>query len=201
MANQEHLDLLMQGTFVWNVWRLANLPIAPNLYKADLRGARLKGARLRETDLREADLSGAGLSYADLREANLSYANLSYADLSYANLRHAQTHQTIFNNLDLRRVKRLETVHHTGPSGITTSTLERSQGDIPEIFLRGAGLSDPFITYARSLTNTPTQSHICFLSYSSQDQDFTERLYTDLQSKGVRCWFAPKKSKAGDYYR
>ena len=31
----------------------------------------------------------------------------------------------------------------------------------------------------------------CFISYSSKDQDFAERLYADLQNKGVRCWFAP----------
>ena len=26
---------------------------------------------------------------------------------------------------------------------------------------------------------------------SSTDQEFAERLYSDLQAKGVRCWFAP----------
>jgi hypothetical protein len=31
----------------------------------------------------------------------------------------------------------------------------------------------------------------CFISYSSKDQDFAERLHADLQNKGVRCWFAP----------
>jgi TIR domain len=31
----------------------------------------------------------------------------------------------------------------------------------------------------------------CFMSYSSKDHDFAERLQADLQNKGVRCWFAP----------
>jgi hypothetical protein len=31
----------------------------------------------------------------------------------------------------------------------------------------------------------------CFISYSSKDQNFAERLHADLQDKGVRCWFAP----------
>jgi len=30
-----------------------------------------------------------------------------------------------------------------------------------------------------------------FISYSSKDQAFAERLHADLQNKGVRCWFAP----------
>jgi hypothetical protein len=57
----------------------------------------------------------------------------------------------------LHQIKGLETIHHIGPSGISTSTLERSEGDIPEVFLRGAGLSDSFITYARSLVQRPIQ--------------------------------------------
>src|SRR4051812_32565389 len=30
---------------------------------------------------------------------------------------------------------------------------------------------------------------LCFISYSSQDQEFAKRLHADLQDKGVRCWF------------
>jgi hypothetical protein len=37
----------------------------------------------------------------------------------------------------------------------------------------------------------------CFLSYSSRDQEFAERLYADLQNKGVRCWFAPHDMPIG----
>ena len=37
----------------------------------------------------------------------------------------------------------------------------------------------------------------CFISYSAKDQEFADRLCVDLQSKGVRCWFAPEEMKAG----
>ena len=37
----------------------------------------------------------------------------------------------------------------------------------------------------------------CFISYSTKDQEFAERLYADLQDKGVRCWFAPHDIKGG----
>ena len=40
-----------------------------------------------------------------------------------------------------------------------------------------------------------------FVSYSSRDQDFADRLYADLQVKGVRCWFAPEDLKIGDRFR
>jgi len=37
----------------------------------------------------------------------------------------------------------------------------------------------------------------CFISYSTKDQEFADRLHADLQNKGVRCWFAPHDIKAG----
>ena len=77
----------------------------------------------------------------------------------------------------------------------------RSEGDIPETFLRGAGLTDTFIAYVRSLTQNSIEYYTCFISYSSQDQAFAERLYADLQAKGIRCWFAPEDLKIGDAFR
>lgn len=41
----------------------------------------------------------------------------------------------------------------------------------------------------------------CFISYSSNDRDFAERLYADLQARGVRCWFAQEDLKTGDRFQ
>src|SRR2546428_721241 len=124
-----------------------------------------------------------------------------HLDLIEADLTGATIGRTIFGNVDLRTVKGLETVIHRGPSTIGTDTLLRSKGDIPETFLRQAGLSDTFITYVRSLTQNPIEYYTCFISYSSQDQEFAERLYADLQRKDIRCWFAPEDLKIGDEFR
>ena len=37
-----------------------------------------------------------------------------------------------------------------------------------------------------------------FISYSSKDQAFAERLHADLQAKGVRTWYAPEDLKIGE---
>src|SRR5712692_3711676 len=179
-----------------------------NFYRAILRGASLGGTNLSYTSLSGADLREASfmrswlwntdLGGADLSEANLRQTDLSSAILTEVNLSRAKVGWTIFGDVDLRTVKGLETVEHEGPSTIGTDTLSRSQCDIPEAFLRGAGLSDTFITYARSLAQHSINYYTCFISYSSQDQAFAERLYADLQSKGVRCWFAPEDMKIGD---
>ena len=48
-----------------------------------------------------------------------------------------------------------------------------------------------------SLVGTGIEFYSLFISYSTHDQEFAERLHNDLQAKGVRCWFAPHKMRGG----
>jgi uncharacterized protein YjbI with pentapeptide repeats len=172
-----------------------------DLSGANLSGATLSGANLREADLSGADLIGAFLSGTHLIEVTLSRAYLSRADLSGANVEHARVGFTTFGDIDLSKVNGLETVNHVGPSTIGIDTIYKSKGKIPEVFLRGCGVPDTMIAYIGSLVGQPIQYYSCFISYSSKNQDFAERLHNDLQAKGVRCWFAPEDLKIGDKFR
>ena len=96
----------------------------------------------------------------------------------------------------MSRAKGLETYEHWGPSTIDHRTLHRS-GPLTLSFLRGVGLPDNLIEYLPSLLNQPIQFFSCFISYSSKDQKFADRLHADLQNKGVRCWFAPHDMPIG----
>jgi len=169
--------------------RGANLSDA-TLSRAHLSGADLSGANLRDTDLSGANLSGANLSGADLSRADLSRADLSNATIG----------RTSFGDRDMREIKGLTTIQHRGPSPLSINSLYLSEGDIPEVFVRGTGAPDNFIEYMHALAAKPIQYYTCFISYSSKNQDFAERLYADLQSKGVRCWFAPEDLKIGDHF-
>ena len=100
-------------------------------------------------------------------------------------------------NVDLSEAEGLETVVHTGPSTVGIDSIFRSKGKIPEIFLRGAGVPDGFITFMKSLVVNPMEYSSCFISYSSKDEEFAQRLHTDLQKKGVRCWFAQHDVQGG----
>jgi hypothetical protein len=104
---------------------------------------------------------------------------------------------SVFGNVDLTGVIGLETCVHHGPSIIDHRTLERS-GRLPLSFLRGVGLPDNLIEYLPSLLHQAIQHYSCFISYSTKDQEFAERLHADLQNKGVRCWFAPHDLRIGD---
>jgi hypothetical protein len=83
-----------------------------------------------------------------------------------------------------------------GPSVIDFATLETS-GPLPVAFLRGVGLPDRLIEYLPSLLHEAIQRYSCFISHSSKDQAFAERLHADLQNKGVRCWYAPHDMPIG----
>lgn len=195
----------------------ANLSEA-NLRRASLRGAYLGGAAFRDANLRGTSLCGAYLGGADLRQANLYLADFSEADLTRAglsgahlnwahfnranlrgaNLTGAYIGETAFGDNDLSVVKGLETVEHDGPSTIGIDTIYRSHGNIPLAFLRGAGVPENFIESIPSLLALGVnQFFSSFISYSTKDQGFAERLHADLQDKGVRCWFAPHDIQAG----
>lgn len=170
--------------------------LGTNLREADLHRADLREARLFETYLLGADLSGADLCLADLRRANLTEANFFDANFDRVELL-----ETLLTNVDLSMVKNLETCRHRGPSIIDHRTIAKS-GRLPLSFLRGCGLPNIFIDNIPALfLNNPIEFYSCFISYSSKDQDFAERLHADLQNKGVRCWFAPEDMKIGDKLR
>jgi uncharacterized protein YjbI with pentapeptide repeats len=157
----------------------------------------LYGADLSRANLSGANLDGAGLSEANLSGANLHGANLSRADLSEANLSGARLIETVFADVDLSATKGLHDCKHRGPSVIDHRTLQRS-GQLPLSFLRGCGLPDNLIDYLPSLLNQPIQFYSCFISYSSEDDEFAQRLHADLQNNGVRCWFDSEDMRIGD---
>jgi hypothetical protein len=135
-------------------------------------------------------LNDTNLSGANLSEAGLGFTDLSQAILSETNLSGAVLYETVLANIDLTGAIALETCRHAGPSIIDFRTLEKSH-PLPLEFLRGVGLPDNVIDYLPSLLSRPIQYYSCFISYSSKDDDFAKRIHADLQSKGVRCWFAP----------
>jgi hypothetical protein len=102
-----------------------------------------------------------------------------------------------FSNVDLSRVRGLETVVHGAPSSISIDTIYKSNGRIPHVFLRRCGVPEFFIENIAGLVGTGIEFYSLFISYSTKDQEFADRLYADLQAKGVRCWFAPHDLKGG----
>lgn len=208
-----------------------------SLYHADLRGADLSGADLTSANLgsaslTEADLGGANLTLASSRSADFTGADLLNTDLRGAYLQAASfaggrlagaifiaatLSGTKFSYVDLSEALNLEDVVHAGPSSIGTDTLVRSKGNIPEVFLRGCGLSDWEIEQAKlynaELSNDKItqiqyktydlratqalQISPLFISYSNKDISFIEKLEFHLNKKGIRSWRDVRDAVAG----
>ena len=189
----------------------ANLSFAKlsgaNLVGVNLSQSRLLGVDLSGVDIHASKLSGARLVGADLFGVKLTQVDLSYADMHAAQLIKAKLREvnisgatlgdSILVAIDLSAVKGLDSVRHIGPTSIDIDTLYLSKGNIPDVFLRGAGVPGAFIRYSKSLVGSATEYYSLFISYSTKDQDFADRLYADLQAKRVRCWFAPHDVQGG----
>lgn len=195
--------------------RFADL-YAANLDEADLNEARLNGACVLEAKLRGAHFETTDLTGANLSQANLQNASLYMADISEANFTqvhmfrtaffHVQARgtnfdraifsETILVNMDLSHCIGLDKGIYYGHSVIDHKTLMLSR-QLPISFLRGFGLADNMIEYLPSILGQPIEFYSCFISYSSKDRTFAERLHADLQAKGVRCWFAPHNMPIG----
>ncbi len=218
MANPEHLAKLMEGVEAWNNWRkgkeMASVDLSQlNLSGADFSGANFTMANFYGSILINTNLQGADFHHADLSLTIFAGANLVGADffgakfhcsdIRDANFANAFFGFTTLSNVNLESVKGLDSVHHKVESTIGIDTIFISKGKIPESFLRGCGVPQVFIGYIPALVGAiqPIEFYSVFISYSSKDQAFAERLHADLQSKKVRCWFAPEDLKIGDKFR
>jgi TIR domain/Pentapeptide repeats (8 copies) len=135
-------------------------------------------------------LDGANLLGANLSDALLGGASLLQTNLSEANLKNAYFYHTTFSDTNLNHAVGLETCRYSGPCTVDHRTLFEYE-PLPISFLRGCGLPENLIDYLPSLRGTGVQFYSCFISYSTKDHTFAERLHADLQNRGVRCWFAP----------
>jgi uncharacterized protein YjbI with pentapeptide repeats len=174
---------------------------------ANLRDASLVGAKLLEASLALADLHGAEMLRAELDESGLYRTFFDSTDLRECSFRGADLLETIFVWTDLSEALHLESVKHSGPSSLSADTIKLSKGKIPQVFLRGCGLSDWEIQSAKlyqpDLTNDqiidiqyeishlrtqPLQISGLFISYSHEDSTFVDELEKYLNTYGIRFW-------------
>jgi uncharacterized protein YjbI with pentapeptide repeats len=196
-------EAILSGTNLREVnFSHANITLA-NLFHADLTKANFENANLQAADLRKANLNGANLKKAYLRGVNFTGTTIKGADLS-----EASTSETIFGYNDLSEVRGLDSLEHKGPSIVGIETLSISQGKIPEVFLRGCGLSDWQIEnvklFQRELSNEEItnilyrihdlrarqaiQINPLFISYSHRDSSFVDKIEKYLNERGIRFW-------------
>jgi uncharacterized protein YjbI with pentapeptide repeats len=188
-----------------------------SLYGASIRESSLHGSEIMEADLSHADLRKTVLLDANLCGSGLIAANLAEAVMRRADLTEAWVGHTTFLGNDLSEVIGLGTVRHGAPSFIGIDTIRLSKGAIPQVFLRGCGLSDLDVEFAKlanhHLNNEevttigykiielhasrPVQITPLFISYSHSDAQFVEKMEDSLNERGVRSWRDVHHATAG----
>lgn len=141
---------------------------------------------------------GIYFSGSNFAHAKFSRCLFEESDFANCNFDAAMFGDLQFDDVDLSSAVGLSTVKHTRPSIISIGTLYRSGGNIPDVFLRGCGVPEDFITYARSLVTNPIEFYSCFISYSHADKAFATRLHDALQGRGIRCWRDEHQLLPGD---
>jgi uncharacterized protein YjbI with pentapeptide repeats len=164
-----------------------------SLVRSNFLRAKIQNCLLRGSDFSDGDLGSANFQGADLSGVNFTRAHLN--DVVFG--AEVDMGQTVLADVDLREVHGLETILHLGPSTIGIDTIYKSRGKIPHAFLRGAGVPEFFIENMAGLAGVGIEFYSLFISYSTKDQAFADRLHADLQAKGVRCWFAPHEMLGG----
>lgn len=195
--NLAHIDLSRADAVRANLSRtvLAGAVLKwTDLFRANLEGATLENAIALGANFQDAALSGANLG------AVLTRVSFNGPSFGSAKFHGATLGRTVFAAADLSGVTGLESVTHVAPSSVGIDTIAHSRGNIPETFLRGCGVPEQFIAYARSLMANPVEFYSVFISYSKADHDFAARLWADLQARSVRVWFAPEDLKSGDRF-
>lgn len=61
--------------------------------------------------------------------------------------------------------------------------------------------TDPLTEVLMSEPDPNSPYYSCFISYSTKDEDFAQKLYSDLKAAGVACWYVPEDMKIGDKIR
>jgi uncharacterized protein YjbI with pentapeptide repeats len=171
------------------------------LMGSNLSLATLAGAKADQADFRMADLHYADLTDASLADANLRDVNLSQAIFFNSHLEDVVVANTVFGNNDLSTTKGLETAHHFGPSTIGIDTILRSKGTIPESFLRGAGVPEAFITFARSLATSPIEFYSCFIATLVKTTDSRQNCTPSCKSNTYAAGRIAKTSRSETSFR
>ncbi|WP_345303526.1 toll/interleukin-1 receptor domain-containing protein [Lysobacter hankyongensis] len=197
-ANLEGAKLdgaLLTGAYFGPAWFTRSAPFSG---RADVPAC-LNGASLSDSVLLAATFNYPELNDTNFDGCYLGLANFRHAVFTRTSLNRAQFLNTSLMHCDLTDSKFLSEIEHLGPSHIDIETIELSKS-ISTRFLQQTGMSKERADFLLRLhpEKMPITNHSFFLSHSTADKSFCDRLYSRLVDEGIRVWYAPEDIRAGE---
>src|SRR6266702_3387460 len=162
MANQQLLNILMQGEEVWNEWRIKYRDVELDLSRANLSGI----VFFKSVNLSEVNLSGANLSLAELNDSNFYGTNFSNANLSEAGLVGTNLSMTNFSRANLSgAILELADLTDANLSGANMKGADLCDANLDRTNLSGADLSGADLSGATLIKTVLVQANLtgCFI--------------------------------------
>ena len=160
----------------------------------------LSHSSFKNCDFKYADLCAADLTGANLSGSNLEMTNLCYADLAHTNVEGATFDRTMLASNYMHQVINFDKANIEGHISVSMDNLTYSSGMQLEMLIKNADIPEEYARHILSLL-IESEYYSCFISYSSSDSDFVERLSGDLERIGVTIWRDVKDLKIGDPIR
>lgn len=162
---------------------------ASSLTAVDLRNARLCGTGFIESRISRSHFVGAIAMTADFSDAHITRCRFEYSDLS----------ETSFHNSEFVscRISKCNVIG-TDFSGARFNNcmindIDFSRAlDTDRMKITNAQKGDGCQTETELISNGPKRFQSCFLSYSSLDYEFVNKLSLDLPEHGVLIWLDRK---------
>ena len=185
-----------------------------DLASADFSNSDITGADFSEAQISEANFENSKLLKTKFEGASISKVNFSNLDLSEVSFQGAQSKgDNNFNNCILDKADFFNssiTIHEIKVASSFKGTIfSRNKLEVPKLvqFRRlffhqiGEETHKKMVTEMDLYNEESGVYHSCFISYSSKDEIFVEKLHSDLVSRRVKCFFAPKDISIGDKIR
>lgn len=187
----------------------SNTHLFGNLSGSTLRSSRFVGTTLDRCDLSDCDFSHGELNGISARRTNFNNSafyrtmiagHFDGATVVNADFAEAYILGSEFIDIDLGAAKNLSHSKVFSHTTLDHRTLFKS-GVLPLNFYRSCGFPDNFVEYVTSLIRDPIAMKSCFLSHSSKDEMFVNRLYGDLLEQKIPCFYSPKDLRIGSLVR
>jgi len=165
----------------------------------DFTGSKFRDCRFSKSNMGHSILRETSYNNCFHFETYFGHSNLAESYFSRGEVTDCEFHNTIFYRTNFHEVRGLEQNKFRGRSSYDMQSCNWEE--IPLSFIRGCGVPEFVIDYFRNPEQKGIEFFSCFISYSSKDEIFANKLYSDLQNRGIRCWFAPENLKIGDKIR